>query len=158
MDELKKQRAETMRKTMFKHGKIHTRVYKTWTNMKQRCLNPNSSAYKDYGGRGIKVCDRWLSFENFLDDMGDRPEGMSIDRKGNNGNYEPNNCRWATPKKQNNNRRDNVRIKFYGMDLTLPEWGELLNIKSRTLWMRLNGHGWSIQKTLTTPARRRRAL
>ena len=82
--------------------------YKSWISMKSRCNGPNSTNYKYYGGRGITVCERWDSFNNFLADLGPRPEGMTLDRIDSNGNYEPGNCRWATVTNQNQNRSNTV--------------------------------------------------
>lgn len=99
----------------FKHGMTNKRVYRSWGGMIQRCLNKNNPAYKNYGGRGIKICDRWLTFENFFEDMGERPAGKSLDRFPNNDKgYCKSNCRWATPTEQQNNTRikDNKIIKL----------------------------------------------
>lgn len=91
------------------HGKVGSRTYASWSAMKLRCLNRQYGRFADYGGRGITICDRWMKFENFLADMGERPEGATLDRIDNEGNYEPGNCRWATVAEQNRNQRARKR-------------------------------------------------
>lgn len=111
------------RKDNITHGKSLTPEYKVWQGMHQRCGNPNDKSYSDYGGRGIIVCERWHAFENFLEDMGVRPfKGASLDRKEVNGNYEPDNCRWATYVQQARNRRDNLRIEAFGKSGCLADF------------------------------------
>ena len=121
-------------------------VYKSFSAMKQRCCNPNNASFKDYGGRGIKVCERWLEpdgkgFLNFLEDMGNRPEGMSLDRIDNDGNYEPGNCRWANLKKQANNTRKNVLVQWGSKRLSVSQLSKLLEVNRETLryWVRKKG-------------------
>lgn len=116
-------------KARAKHGMYRTRVYRQWHQMIQRCYNPNNSRYQRYGGRGITVCDRWrLSFDAFYADMGDPPEGTSIDRIDNARGYEPGNCRWATPQEQANNRYTNVLIEHDGVSRTIAEWARHLGL------------------------------
>jgi hypothetical protein len=129
-----------------------------YRGMVQRCYNKNNKRYKHYGGRGITVCDRWLEkikgFENFLEDMGERPEGKySIDRINNNGNYEPSNCRWATASEQNRNYSKNRIIEYKGEKKIMIEWAEEKNIKYDTIHQRLN-NGWSVEAAIETPLRK----
>lgn len=98
-----------------KHGFKGKTEYHIWNGMKQRCLNSKNRNYRFYGALGIKVCDRWLKFENFLADMGRRPHGLTLDRIESSGNYEPGNCRWATYKLQENNRKDSLHLDFFGI-------------------------------------------
>jgi hypothetical protein len=136
------------------HGEAHkTPEYLTWQSMRQRCRSPKDKRWDRYGGRGIKVCDRWNnSYPAFLEDMGRRPTPHhQIDRINNDGNYEPENCRWATAKEQSLNRRSNRRITFNGETLCVTEWANRLGLNKTTLMERLNSQKWSIEKALTAP-------
>jgi hypothetical protein len=141
----------------FKHGHAcglnTTREYHTWQAMKDRCLNPNNSGFQGYGGRGIIVCERWRqSFENFLSDMGSCPVGLTLERKNNNGNYEPGNCKWATRKEQSSNTRWNRQITFNGQTKTLSQWSRLLGISCEGLYLRLK-RGWTVERALCSKPR-----
>lgn len=148
---------ENMKKVSFRHGETvgngpRSTEYKTWDSIKQRCANPNSTHYVHYGGRGIKVCARWIdSFQNFLSDMGRKPSpNHTIERNDTNGNYEPSNCRWATNDDQQNNRRNNRTAEFQGKTQTFARWERELGFGRGTITWRL-GLGWSIEKSLSTP-------
>lgn len=141
---------EKVKERSTKHGQHGTRTYKSWTQMIQRCTNPNAKGYPRYGGRGITVCDRWLeSFENFLEDMGERPPGMTLERLDVNGNYEPGNCTWATWKEQSRNRRTNRLIEFEGETLCMEDVAAKLGISSNTLRDRIKRNG--IEAALAMP-------
>lgn len=127
--------------------------YSVWRGMCTRCYNPNSSDYPHWGGRGIKVCDRWLnSFLSFYEDMGSRPsETHSLDRINTLGNYEPGNCRWATAKMQGNNRYDNRIVEYNGIRQTLAQWSDHSGIPSRIIAGRIDKWKWPIDKALYMP-------
>lgn len=134
-----------------RHGATHSPEYTTWRGMKGRCLNPKASQYPYYGGRGITICQRWLdSFEAFLADMGTRPPGMTLDRILVDGNYEPGNCRWATPTEQVTNSGTALRLTHNGITDTAAGWGRRLGMRPGFIRGRLF-HGWSVERALTEP-------
>jgi hypothetical protein len=140
-----------------KHNKP-TKEYTIWANMCVRCRDNKNKQYADYGGRGIIVCERWLGehgFEDFLADMGKCPDGKSLDRIDNNGNYEPGNCRWVTQREQCNNTRRNRWVTLNGERLTLTQAARKLGVVRSSLSDRLNNGGWSEEKALTTPYKSR---
>lgn len=124
-----------------KHGMARTPTYRSWIAMRTRCLNPNRSCFKNYGGRGIAICESWNSFEAFFADMGVRPEGTSLDRINNDGNYEPGNCRWATAVEQGRNTRRANKASFGGENTSIPEIAEKIGISASTLQSRVTRHG-----------------
>lgn len=134
---------------MQKHGLSTSGAYASWEGMRARCLNPNSPTFHHYGGRGISVCHRWGEFTAFLTDMGERPEGATIDRIDVNGDYSPENCRWATRREQSLNTRRNVRWTFAGETLTVSEWAAHLGVSKSTLRMRVKRDGWTVEQALT---------
>ena len=140
----------------FKHGSAGTSTYMIWKGIRQRCFNKTCEAYKDYGGRGITMCERWKnSFEAFLIDMGHKPDGMTIERIDNDGNYEPGNCKWATRKEQTLNRRATQLITWNKQTKCLADWSRTIGGSRLLVAARLR-HGWSVERALTTPVRTRR--
>lgn len=136
-----------------KHGDSHKGLYIVWAGMIERCSREKHVAWKDYGGRGIKVCERWHDYQLFKEDMGDGyAKGLQIDRIEVNGNYEPSNCKWSTPKEQSNNRRNNRRVQFDGLNLTISEWSDKTGFSHAVICKRLK-MGWPIEKVLTHPLR-----
>jgi len=136
------------------HGFSKTHLYGVWSTMKSRCCNPKSQHYKNYGARGISVCDEWkndfIAFRAWALENG-YEEGLTLDRIQTNGNYEPSNCRWTTQKIQCNNKTNNRYIEFRGKTWTLHELADEYGIKYTTLWMRLNKYHWTIERALETP-------
>lgn len=133
-----------------KHGFAGTPTYRSWHGMIDRCYDPKCGRYSSYGGKGITVCDRWRhSFETFLSDMGERPEGRTLDRIDNNGNYEPANCRWSTLVEQQANRTVTRTLTAFGETLPVAEWCRRAGLNPETLSWRLNKMGLSPEAALT---------
>jgi hypothetical protein len=144
---------EQTRERNLTHGMSKTSEYRIWSNMRRRCSNPDCAAWPNYGGRGIKVCERWESFDNFIADMGQRPSlKHTVERINNDGDYCPENCRWATRAEQNLNYSRNHRITFGGETLTLSQWSKRLGMKQHALIARIE-HGWTEEMALTIPIR-----
>lgn len=138
-----------------KHGITYSPTWKSWQAMKRRCYNKNDDNYKHYGGRGIKVCDRWMykrGFINFLEDMGERPSlEYTLHRINNDGDYCPENCKWATDEEQANAKSNSRYITFDGITQTMAQWARQLGVKPGLILNRLDNLGWDIEKALTTP-------
>ena len=130
------------------HGLSRDPAYRSWKDMRSRCNTPTNSDFKDYGGRGIKVCDRWSDFAAFLGDIGPRPAGMSVDRIDVNGDYEPSNCRWASAKMQANNKRSNHVIEWRGKRQTLAAWSAETGVDQSKARYRLR-MGWTLEKVFS---------
>ena len=148
--------SQNAKKIKSTHHLTNTRIYNIWRSMKKRCYLKTHHAYKYYGGRGITICEEWkndfMSFYNWSIANGYK-ENLTLDRIDVNGNYEPNNCRWVGWEVQQNNRRDNIHIKYNGETKTIYEWSEILNIKYCTLWWRIK-NGWSIEEALKKKVRK----
>lgn len=130
------------------HQMTGTKEYFSWQNMKKRCTDPSNSRYHRYGGRGISICDRWMSFENFYADMG-ASNGMSLDRIDNDGNYEPGNCQWI-PFPEQGKKTSRIRtLTFRGEALSIADWARRIGVRPQTISMRLNSYGWSVERALT---------
>lgn len=148
-------RSETLSARRLKHGRSETSEYATWLQMRARCHRPTADVYKYYGGRGIRVCDRWRrSFEAFLADMGPRPTTRHrIERLDNDGHYEPGNCKWATQTEQGRNKRNNHKLTYQGLTLTVSQWSERTGLSRNAIESRVDRFGWTAERALTTPSR-----
>ena len=135
-----------------KHGMSKERIFSIWVGMRKRCNNKKSAAYKDYGGRGISISEEWGVFENFYNDMKDGySHNLSLDRIDPNGNYCKENCRWATAKTQNNNRRSNVYLEINGQKKTLSEWSDISGVRPSLIQYRVN-RGWDLNDAINKPS------
>lgn len=132
-----------------KHGLSKTEIYDVWVNMKSRCLNQSNKSFHNYGGRGIKVCERWMQFDNFFADMGEPPARHEIDRIDNDGDYLPSNCKWSTKQEQCENRRSNKLFTVNKQQKTISQLSREYGINYFTLRARLTKLNWDIDRALT---------
>lgn len=138
-------------KRLKKHGFCSNPLYRTWHGMHGRCKNPKDRSYRLYGGRGIKVCRRWQSVENFIKDMGEKPSmDHSLDRIDPNGDYSPENCRWSTYADQQSNKRCSRFIEWNGKSMTCAQWATIVGIRSETIYERIHRQKWTPERALTT--------
>jgi len=138
----------------WKHGLCYTPIYRRWASMVGRCRWSSHTSWKWYGALGVRVCERWLSFENFLADMGDPPfEGATIERRDSNGNYEPANCFWATQVQQQRNRRNGMFLTFDGVTQSAGDWADQIGMPIERIHNRKE-RGWSDERTLSEPPRK----
>lgn len=151
---------ERMHKLNYKHGGRNDRLYLVWMDMRRRCNDPKGKEYKNYGGRGIKVCEEWENYENFKNwalsngyDKNAKRCQCTLDRIETNGNYEPSNCRWADMVVQANNKRNNIIIEYKNERKTLAQWSKETGISYSVILRRLK-NGWSTEDILTKPARK----
>lgn len=135
---------------LYRHGRSGTKEHMIWGAMKARCLNPANKDYPYYGGRGIGVCARWLVFQNFLEDMGEKPPGGTIERKNNALGYSPENCVWSTRKAQNRNTRQNVWVTINGETLCIADWCARFDVPAGLAYSRKH-QGWDLIRAVTTP-------
>lgn len=136
------------------HGKRKHPLYIVWCRLKDRCSNPNAHSYKDYGGRGISVCEEWkISFQSFYDWAIQNcwEKGLEINRINNDGNYQPSNCNFVSPKENCRNRRNNVFVEYKGESKVLAEWADIYQIELRTLWARIFKYEWDLERAFNTP-------
>lgn len=146
-------RTDSIRRRCVKHGMTNSPEYNSWQSMLNRCRNENIPAFSNYGGRGIQVCERWKSFDNFYCDMGPRAKGFSLERLNNDEGYSPQNCVWSDRNSQANNMRSNLRFTWHGETMTLAQWARNLGINYHTLEGRLRNYGWTIDRAFSEPVR-----
>ncbi len=154
----KSERARLLGLSNRKHGQASPTArgpsYRSWETMKARCNNPNDPCYADYGGRGIKVCPRWeTSFENFLEDLGERHRGTTLDRIDVNGDYEPHNCRWGDVRTQARNKRNNRMIQWQGKEICLVELSEQTGVPYQRLHERIVRRNWDVARAVSEAPR-----